>query len=127
MTLLVIFAHEDGQDEVAMLQKQFLHSSAMIEKFFNYSQYFISIFEMSGEPVNVYQYVNQWDVRQDVQLAFIQRCIKVRHLGQEHLSILAYIKVQLAKDNFIKLLENSIGRRRLVFLMLALYYFVHSI
>ena len=58
MTLLVVFAHKHLEDQGTVLQQQLLHSCAVIEKFFDDSQYFISVLEMSCKPINVDEYVN---------------------------------------------------------------------
>ena len=127
VALFVVFAHEHRQDQVTMFQKQLLHRSAMIEELLDDSQDLIPVLEVGREPVDVDEDVDDWYVGQDVKLAWLKCGIKVWNFAEQELGLLVHIKVQLAENHFVELLEDAILSQILILLMLVLDNLVHTI
>lgn len=110
-----------------MLQKQLLHGRAMIEQFFQDPEHLVPILEVGREPVNVYQDIDQRDVRQDMQLSFIESPIKIFDLREQFLRLSTDLKIELAEYDLIELLENAVLSDSGVLLVLGLDNLVHAV
>ena len=81
VALLVILIEQSWKNYGFMLQKEFLHWSAIVEKFFYNPQHFSSILEMCGKKVNIDDDINQGDIRFDSCFVPVQMGVEYQHLG----------------------------------------------
>lgn len=63
VALFVVFTHENGEDQVAVLKEKLLHGRAVVEELLEDSQDLVPILEVSGEPIYVDEDVNNGYVR----------------------------------------------------------------
>lgn len=127
VTLLIILGHEHRENQVTVLQEELLHRCAVIEELLDDPEDLIPVLEVGGEPVNVNQDVNDRNVSQEVKLSLLEGGLEVWHLAEQELGLFVDVKVELAQDHFVELLEDAILGCALVLLVLSLDDLVHAI
>jgi len=58
MALLIVFSHEDRQNQFTMFEQQLFHRGAVVIKFFDNSEDHVPIFKTGREKVYVYNYID---------------------------------------------------------------------